>query len=94
MNGALITSNLFTLLGASSQLGRNFTPAEEQPDAHSVILSQSLWRSRFSGDPQVTGKTLLLGGVSYTVVGVMPKGFRFPVTGETFEGFSVRGERH
>lgn len=85
LNGALITSNLFTLLGAAPQVGRHFTPAEEQPGAHAVILSHSLWQSRFNGDPQIAGRTLLLGGINYTIVGVMPQGFRFPVTGEAAE---------
>ncbi|MBI1765194.1 MAG: ABC transporter permease [Acidobacteria bacterium] len=85
LNGVLITSNLLTLLRTAPQLGRQFTPEEEQPGAHSVILSHGLWQSRFNGDPQIAGRTLLLGGVNFTVVGVMPQGFRFPVTGETAE---------
>ena len=95
LNGALITSNLFTLLGTSPQLGRQFTPEEEQPGAHAVLLSHGLWQSRFSGDPQIAGRTLLLGGVSYTIVGVMPQGFRFPVTGEAAElwiSMGIEGE--
>src|SRR5262249_18879407 len=74
-----VSANLFATLGIAPALGRAFTPAEETVcGAPVVILSDSLWRRRFGGDPQVIGQALTLGGQSRTVVGIMPYGFRFP----------------
>ncbi len=83
--GALVTANLFPLLGATPQLGRSFTPEEDKPGAHAVILSHRFWQSRFSADPQVLGRTLMVGGVPFNIVGVMPKGFSFPVSADPME---------
>ncbi|HEX5086142.1 MAG TPA: ABC transporter permease [Blastocatellia bacterium] len=47
-----------------------------------VILSDSLWRRRFGGDPQVIGQTITLQGQSRTVIGIMPRGFQFPERSE------------
>src|SRR5215813_12936704 len=74
-----VSANLYATLGVAPALGRAFTPAEETVcGAPVVILSDSLWRRRFGGDPQVIGQALTLGGQSRTVVGIMPYGFRFP----------------
>ena len=72
--------NLFALLGVRPRLGRTFLPEEQETDhPNTVVLSDALWRQSFSRDPQVLGKTIHLGGVPYTVVGVMPPQFRFPL---------------
>jgi predicted permease len=58
-------------------LGRDFSPSENQPHgAPAVIISQRLWKDRFSSSPQALGKTLILDGVGTTITGILPAGFR------------------
>ena len=60
-------------------LGRVFTADEDKPGGPPVVvLSYGLWQRRFAGDPQIVGKTLSFNDRAYTVIGVMPQGFRFP----------------
>jgi putative ABC transport system permease protein len=74
-----ISADLFPMLGVAPVVGRAFTPAEDMDgSAPVVILSDSLWRRRFGGNPQVIGQALTLGGQSRTVIGIMPPGFWFP----------------
>jgi putative ABC transport system permease protein len=76
---AVITSNLFSVLGVQPALGRGFTPKEEEPGGDRfVILSHTLWRTQFAADAHVLGRTLELNGQPYQIVGVMPAGFAFP----------------
>src|SRR5215471_788607 len=73
-----ISSDILPLLGIQPVLGRTFLPEEDNPGRdHEVILSYSLWQRRFSGDQDVVGRPVVLDGESYTVVGVMPRGFKF-----------------
>lgn len=81
------SANLFSLIGATPQLGRNFLAEEDKEGAaRVVILGHALWQSRFSSDPNIVGKSLTLNNNSYTVVGVMPSSFQFPV------GFGYMGK--
>jgi putative ABC transport system permease protein len=80
--GAQVSASLFDVLGATPELGRTFTPEEDQPHHHVVILSHQIWKSRFAGDPQIIGRTILLDKSGYTVVGVMPPSFQFPLSRE------------
>jgi putative ABC transport system permease protein len=74
-----VTGNLFSVLGVTPALGRSFLPDEERPGPAPVcILSDGLWKRRFGSDPKILGKALTLNGEMWTVVGVMPAGFRFP----------------
>ena len=74
-----VTGNLFSVLGVTPALGRSFLPDEERPGSAPVcILSDGLWRRRFGSDPKILGKAVTLNGEMWTVVGVMPTGFRFP----------------
>lgn len=76
--GYRVSASLFPMLGVSPQLGRFFTPDEDQAGANRVaIMSHSLWQRRFGGDPNIIGKALTLNGRSVTVVGIMPANFRF-----------------
>src|SRR5258707_8988623 len=60
-------------------LGRSFTAEEDTAGRdHVVLLGHALWQRRFGGDPGVLGTTVQLDGETFTVVGVMPPGFRFP----------------
>jgi predicted permease len=77
--GAMITADLFDVLGAMPELGRGFTLDEQHAGASKVaILSYGLWQSQFGGDPNVLGKTLNVSDEPHVIVGVMPAGFDFP----------------
>jgi hypothetical protein len=67
-------------VGITPVLGRLFLPEEDQVggDVHKAIISYRLWQDRFSSDPDVIGKSLLTSLRSFTIVGVMPPGSRFP----------------
>jgi putative ABC transport system permease protein len=72
------TANLFPALGGTPQLGRAFTLEEDRlGGARVAILSHALWQRRFGGDPAIIGQSLMLGGESRQVIGVMPPGFKF-----------------
>lgn len=78
--GALVSPAFFSVLGVSPALGRGFLPEEEIPgNAHVAVLSHELWQGRFGGDPAIIGKSLILNGEPYLVVGVQPPGFRGPI---------------
>ena len=80
INECSMSSNLLSVLGVHPVIGRTFLPQEEQTDSPNVaLLSDSLWRQQFAGDPDVLGKTFHIGPSAYTVVGVMPPQFRYPV---------------
>ncbi len=70
-----VTPNFFSILGANPLLGRIFLAEEMQEHAQSVIISTSFWKSHFSNDPNVLGKSFNIEGVVSTVVGVMPPRF-------------------
>jgi len=75
-----VSSNLFDLLGVQPILGRTLTSNEQQAGrGNLVILPERLWRDKFNGDPGILGKTLRLGAQPYTVIGVMPAHFAFPI---------------
>ncbi len=78
LQGFQVSANLFPLLGASAELGRTFVAEEDRPGApHVVVLSHELWQRRFSGAKDILRRQLALNSESYTVVGVMPPGFRY-----------------
>ncbi|HWB42775.1 MAG TPA: ABC transporter permease [Gemmatimonadales bacterium] len=77
--GAAVTSEILPMLGVTPALGRLFTAADDREDAPgTVLLSHGLWQSRFGGDAGVLGRRLLLDGVPFVVIGVLPRGFHFP----------------
>jgi len=80
IGSAAVTDRFFDVLGARALIGRVFQEGDDKPGAAKlVILSHAFWTRRFRADPGVVGRTVLLGGVSHMVVGVMPAGFRFPL---------------
>src|SRR5262249_30051034 len=79
VDGTRVTTNLFSMLGVSPVLGRDFLPEEDKPGAPKVvILSASLWRQRFGADHSILGRDITLNYEPYRVIGVMPGGFTFP----------------
>jgi putative ABC transport system permease protein len=79
VHGTQGTDNFFDVLGVRPLLGRTFLPGEDQAGKNDVVvLSYEIWRQDFGGKPSVIGKTVHLDGTPYTVIGVMPAGFRCP----------------
>jgi len=73
-----VSANFFPLLGVQPVLGRTFSAEEDRPGGEPVVvLSHELWQRRFGSDPSIVGRSLTLDGKSHTMIGVMPKGFRF-----------------
>src|SRR6266480_3386473 len=82
VDGGRVTWNFFDTLGAEPILGRTFTPDDDRSGSpHVVILSEGLWQGRYDGDPKIIGRNITIGGEAYTVVGVMPGKFQFPLMG-------------
>src|SRR5262245_57377460 len=82
LGGVTVSANLFTLLGVETRYGRTFLPEEEKPGSdRAVVISHRLWQRRFGSDQKIVGRTISLNNEPYTVVGVMPLAFRFPLDG-------------
>jgi putative ABC transport system permease protein len=79
ITGTAVSWNFFHVLGIQPTLGRAFTQDEEKAGNHSVIISHEFWASDFNASPNILGQTVKLFDVNYTVVGVMPASFNFPV---------------
>ena len=80
ISGAVVSPSLFSLLGVEPLKGRTFA-REEQGEGHDdmIVISERLWKRRFNSDPMLVGRTLLLNGRTYTIIGIMPSKFEFPI---------------
>ncbi len=80
LDGYQVSQRMFgDVLGVAPELGRGFRPEDDQPGAPGVVvLSYGFWASRFGADPAILGQTLTLDAQPYTIIGVMPPGFRMP----------------
>ena len=77
--GANISADAFSFLGVQPILGRQFRPEEDKLNAAPVaLIGFDIWKTHFGGDPFVVGKTIPINGKQTTIIGVMPKGWRFP----------------
>ena len=82
VRGSKVSREFFRAAGIEPMLGREFLAEEDRPGGpHVVVLSYGLWRGTFGGDPKVTARSIVLNGVPYSIVGVLPPGFRF-ISGE------------
>ncbi|HZZ39861.1 MAG TPA: ABC transporter permease [Acidobacteriaceae bacterium] len=79
LDGDTVSWDLLPLLGVAPELGNGFRPEDEKLGARVVLISHALWVSQFGSDPAVVGQTMHLSGQNYTIAGVMPLSFRFPV---------------
>jgi putative ABC transport system permease protein len=80
--GLRSTANLFATIGLAPLIGRTFE-ADDGP-AESVLISEGFWLRRFGGDPTIVGRTITLDGSARTVIGVVPRDFRFPYVEQDF----------
>jgi putative ABC transport system permease protein len=87
LQGAVVNADLFSLLGVSPVLGRGFLPDEDKPGdtGRVVVLSHELFQKRFNSDATLLNQPLTLDGEKYTVVGIMPSGFQFPIQNDPVE---------
>src|SRR5262245_25158660 len=84
--GATVSGNFFELLGVNAVRGRTILPAEDARGAERVVLlSYALWQSVFGADEKIVGQQLKLSDQLFTVVGVLPPGFKFPFSVEKAE---------
>ena len=80
LQGLRISAGAFQMLGVQAVIGRALLPADDTPGQQRVVvLSYGLWQRRFGADPRLVGDKLILNGDSYTVVGVLPPQFFFPI---------------
>jgi putative ABC transport system permease protein len=94
VEGRWVTAGFFDVLGVRPALGRPLLPDDDRPGAPPVVvLSDALWRVRFGADPGIIGESLTLDGAPYTVVGVMPPDFAYPLRAQLWTplGSSVGG---
>jgi putative ABC transport system permease protein len=85
LHGVAITSDIFPVLGVAPARGRVYTREDDKVDTRVVVLTDYAWKTYFNSDPNIVGKQVNLSWRSYTVLGVMPPGFQFPVEGERAE---------
>ena len=86
VNATRASASLFAMLGAQPMLGRTFTQAEDAPGHTLAMLSYSLWQRRFGGAANVIGQTIAVDRQPYTVIGVMPRNFVFPLPSDESNG--------
>jgi len=96
---ASVSTSWFPLLGVPPAHGRAFLSSEDQRGSHRVVIaSYGFWQRRFAGNPDALGQTITLDRESYTVVGVMPPNFQFPLAGDLWTPLAVdtepEGERY
>jgi predicted permease len=87
--GAATSWNFFNVLGVTPTLGRGFSAADDNESAAKVvIISDGLWRRRFGADASIIGRSVELGGDTWTVVGVLPRDFHSPVRADVWRTIS------
>jgi putative ABC transport system permease protein len=93
VRGQSVSAEMFDVLGVKPVLGRNFARADEAagggPGGLKIILGHAFWEREFKSDPQALGKSLILDRLPYTVIGVMPAGFQFPIQTESIDLYAT-----
>jgi len=85
LHGGIVSASLLSVLRAAPEMGAGFTPEDDKPGARVVLLSHSMWKSRYAGDRAIIGRTIVLNERAYTVIGVMPPSFQFPLDAEAVD---------
>jgi predicted permease len=85
LRGEWVSAGLFPVLGVKPMLGRSFRPGEDREGASGVVmLTYGFWQRRFGTSPDIVGKSLIFNGRNYTVIGILPRDFRFRDEAELF----------
>jgi len=83
--GSFVTANFFDVFGAKPWLGRFFLPGEDQPGSPYVaVLSYEAWQTRFGIDPNILSRQITLNDENYSIVGVLPRGYRLPFESDVY----------
>jgi predicted permease len=82
VNLAHVNAGMFSILGARPSLGRAFNSDEDQPGHYVAIVSNQFWRTHLNASKNAIGRTIDLNGRSFSIVGVMPAGFQFPISSD------------
>ncbi|MDQ6622835.1 MAG: ABC transporter permease, partial [Verrucomicrobiota bacterium] len=89
LHGVKASAEFFDVLGIKPILGRAFTRADEEagggPGGHKIVLGYDFWQEHFGGEKNILGRTIELDRRQFTVIGVAPRGFQFPIQSEPFE---------
>ena len=80
VDAQIVSWDLLPTLGARPKIGRGFSQEEEKPGTRVVLISHALWMAQFAGDTAIVGRTVSLSGQLFTILGVMPASFRFPMS--------------
>jgi putative ABC transport system permease protein len=92
--GYRFSANMFKVLGVEPLIGRTFSADEDKPgNDNVVVLAYSFWQEKFGGDRSVLGRTINLSGRSYTVIGVMPAGFKHPNFSKLWTPIALNAEQ-
>src|SRR3712207_1816652 len=93
VRGQRVSGEFFDVLGIKPALGRTFTREEEVagggPNGLTAVLSYEFWQRQFRGEEGVLGQVLMLDGQPHTVIGVMPRGFQFPIQTESLDIYTT-----
>jgi putative ABC transport system permease protein len=89
VHGARVSANFFDVLGVKPQMGRFFATEEGEPSGKNVVISDSLWKNQFGANVAIVGQPITLDSTDYTIIGVLPPGFRFALLG-TIDVWSPR----
>jgi putative ABC transport system permease protein len=91
---ALVSANFFDVAGVQPAVGRAFQPGEDEPGRErEVILSDRLWKRRFGGDASAIGRSIRFDDENYTVIGVMPATYQFPLAVDVWTPYALNAER-
>jgi putative ABC transport system permease protein len=87
LRGRFVTGNYFSVLGVSPRLGRTFTASETRVpgSAPVAVIGYGYWERQFSRDPQIAGRSILVNGSPFTIIGVMPRGFLGDIVGSPID---------
>ena len=94
LSGVWMSANAFDTLGQPPVIGRGFAVGEDEPGAEPVvILGHAVWTDRYGADPAVLGRTIKINEAPATIIGVMPKGMRFPMESDLWQPLVPDGKR-
>ena len=86
-----VTAGFFRVLGIQPHIGRTFTEAEDKPGAgHFAVISYALWQRLFHGDKNAIGRAMSLNAANYTILGVMPPSFEFPLSADLWTPMQLK----